>query len=180
MHYLWMLILFPLTLSSFEPKTIIPYPVLGFQEQAFSEDVKRNILIWYPVADSEIGTESTSPWDHFKVAVNAKPAQVIIISHGYTGNPHQLSWLIEGLVHHGYMVLALQHRDLINGKAHINHWQRPLEISKMLDIFSSSALASVADSNNQLKFLFQDDASIDRSWIHLQVIEEASIFFHAM
>ena len=56
----------------------------------------------------------------FLVAENAAPARskikrpIIVLSHGYTGNPHQLSWLIKGLVNQGFIVLDIQHLDLID------------------------------------------------------------------
>lgn len=143
--------------SSFEPKVITPYPVVGYQEAAFSDEiykVYRNVLIWYPVDDALIvGQPPSNPWDLFNVAENAPIASpqlkkpVIIISHGYSGNPHQLSWLIRGLTYHGFIVIGIQHLDLVEGQVHINHWQRAKDVSMILDQFAKHLLAASADLN---------------------------------
>lgn len=143
------LFFFPLALIAFEAAPVTPYPVLGYREIPFNQE--RTFSAWYPVAPEEKGVASTNPWDTFKVAIDAPAANakekrpVIILSHGYTGNPHQLSWMIRGLVHNGFIVIAMQHSDLLNGKAHINHWKRAQEISKMIDLFSESQLAKAAN-----------------------------------
>lgn len=157
MKFLLLLFFIPFSLQAFEPHIVTPYPVFGFSEipleQNNSQIDNRTFSVWYPVEPQALGQSSNDPWDGFNVvlngtpAVSKKPRPVIVISHGYTGNPHHLSWLIKGLVHHGFMVLGLKHTDLIDGKAHINHWKRLVEISKMLDRFSESRLANFADLN---------------------------------
>lgn len=142
------------TQPSFHPQAITPNPVVGFKSISIFDPfqkVNRELLVWYPVAAEVEGLSSNSPWDVFKVAQKAPIASakakrpVIIISHGYTGNPHQLSWLINGLVHHGFIVLGIQHRDLIDGQVHFNHWQRAKDIQTVIDQFSLSSLAKSAD-----------------------------------
>lgn len=155
MRFLFVLLL-PLTLAAFEPQPVTPYPVVGYQEISFYDSfqqVDRQLLVWYPVAPGTVGSASESPWDQFAVALNAAPAKsqgkmpVVVLSHGYTGNPHQISWLIRGLVHGGFMVLGIQHRDLIDGRVHVNHWHRAQDIGLMIDQFSTSPLSDAADLN---------------------------------
>jgi predicted dienelactone hydrolase len=148
-------LIFPFLLLSFEPRPITPEPILGYQEVSFfdeSQQQHRSLLIWYPVEAQTKGVLSSSPWDTFKVAVNAPLSAktklpIVVISHGYTGNPHQLSWLIRGLVHSGFIVIGIQHADLIQGKAHANHWRRPLDVRKILNVFSKNSLSESADLN---------------------------------
>jgi predicted dienelactone hydrolase len=150
------LILLPLLLQGFEPIPITPYPVVGFQSASFSDNpngIYRQSLIWYPVDPLTVGTKSASVWDQFYIAENATPAKskvkrpIIVLSHGYTGNPHQLSWLILGLVNHGYMVLSIQHLDLINGEPHMNHWKRAQDVSRIITHFQTHLLSNFADLN---------------------------------
>jgi predicted dienelactone hydrolase len=154
MKYLLLAIFLPLTLFAFEPRPVTPYPVVGFKDISFFDKtykMKRDLLIWYPVDPVIVGTPSQNPWDLFNVAINAPLVQsktkppIIVISHGYTGNPHSLSWLIRGLVRNGFIVLGIEHIDLINGKVHMNHWQRALDVSTVIDQFSSSPMAKSAD-----------------------------------
>jgi predicted dienelactone hydrolase len=149
MRFLLFIFLLPLTLAAFEPQPISPHPVVGFSEIPLENN--RKFSAWYPVAQQEADKPSANPWDVFYVALNAQifPSNskipVIILSHGYMGNPRQLSWMIRGLVEHGFIVLGIQHDDLINGRAHINHWRRAQEISRMIDAFTKSPLAERAD-----------------------------------
>lgn len=157
MKFLILLCFFPLLLQSFEPHVVTPYPVVGQREIALGEnpDLKNStFLVWYPVDVTETGVASPNPWDVFKIAIDVPPLapkikkSVIVISHGYTGNPHQLSWLIRGLVQHGFIVIGMQHSDLIEGKVHINHWKRARDISQMLDRFSENSFANFANLKN--------------------------------
>src|SRR5262245_31682360 len=151
-RFFLLLILFPIILFSFEPRPITPYPVVGFRLVQYNDQyqkINRNIHIWYPVDPEVTGSASSNPWDIFNVAVNAPPATsngkmpIILLSHGYLGSPDQLSWLTRGLVHAGFIVVGIQHRDLLS----IKYWQRPLDIRTMIDIFSTSPLADAADMN---------------------------------
>lgn len=64
-----------------------------------------------------------------------------MISHGYLGNPHQLSWLIRGLVHEGYTVAAIHHLDLVEGRLHADHWKRARDITTFLNAFFANPLS---------------------------------------
>lgn len=151
---LFILLLIPFALRAFEPQPVTPYPVVGVHSIPFYDDfqkVQRELLVWYPVDDTTTGSPSKNPWDVFNVAVDAPPAAVktkmpiIVLSHGYTGNPHQMSWLICGLVHHHFVVIGIQHRDLIDGRAHANHWQRAIDVKTMLSQFLANPFAKITD-----------------------------------
>lgn len=144
------------SLNAFEPRSVTPYPVVGYKEFPFFDESyqkTRHILAWYPVNPETSGEKSPNEWDQFEVAVNApimsakRKFPIIVISHGYGGNPHQLSWLIKKLVYQNYIVLAVQHLDIQNGKPQLNLWQRANDIQTMLDKFSSEAWSSYADLN---------------------------------
>lgn len=146
----------PITLMAFETHPVTPFPVLGYREISFKDEnfqIDRAMLIWYPIEQQISGTPSKSPWDLFNIAIDAVPLSsngkmpVIVISHGYTGNPHQLSWLIRGLVCNGYIVLGIQHVDLIEGKVHINHWRRAQDIQNLITQFSADSMVHAADMN---------------------------------
>ncbi len=153
---LFLLLVFPFTLIAFEPQLVTPYPVVGYQELSFFDELQkmqRQALVWYPINPQVPGEPSKNSWDLFHIAINAPPLQtkikrpLIVISHGYTGTPHQLSWLIRRLVYEGFFVLAIQHLDLIQGKINSNLWQRPLDIKTLLDQFFASSLAEAVNKN---------------------------------
>lgn len=153
---IFLIFFFPLALWAFEPLIVTPYPVVGFKEILFYDEfqkMQRQILVWYPVDALTEGVPSTNPWDVFNVAVNAPVARLqlktplIVFSHGYMGNPHQLSWLIRSCVHHGFTVISIQHNDLINGHIHANHWQRARDIKVILDQFLSNSFADFVNAN---------------------------------
>jgi predicted dienelactone hydrolase len=145
-----------LNLWAFEPLIVTPYPVLGFKEIPFYDDFQkmhRQILVWYPVDPLIEGAPSANPWDMFNVAINAPVAKLpqksslVVLSHGYLGNPHQLSWLIRSLIHHGFTVIAIRHNDLMEGRIHANHWQRARDIKIILDQFLSNPFADYVNGN---------------------------------
>lgn len=143
-------LIFPTLLIGFEPHPVTPYPVVGYDEVPFFDEahqMSRDLLIWFPV-DSQIeGVASKNPWDVFNVAIRAPfktseaKVPVIVISHGTGGTPHQLSWLIRQLVYSGYIVIGVKHLDIS-----IN-WERPQDISTILDKFSSHSMANHANLN---------------------------------
>lgn len=136
-------------MAAFETHPVTPYPVVGYARESLNDD-NREVLIWYPVDPEVQGKPSESPWDLFNVAANAavagdKQLPVVALSHGYQGNPHELSWLIRGLVHNGYIVLGIQHEDLIQGKKHVNIWMRAGDISRLIDRFTELPLSKRAN-----------------------------------
>jgi predicted dienelactone hydrolase len=153
MKYLLFFILLPFSIFAFEPHPVTPFPVVGLKKVTFYDDfqqVDRELLAWYPVDPLLRGLPSNDPWDVFNLAVDAPvfsngKLPVVVISHGYLGSPQNLSWLILGLVHNGFIVLGMQHRDLMNGKLHVNYWQRAQDVHLMIDQFAVSSLGKSAD-----------------------------------
>jgi len=138
------------SLSAFQPLPITSHPVVGYKEIPFFDESyqqSRKILIWYPVEPETKGTTSSDLWDMFDIAVDApisnpqfkKP--MIIVSHGYGGTPHKLSWLINKLVYNDYIVIGIQHLDELDGQPQINSWKRAQDIHTMLDQFALQPLA---------------------------------------
>lgn len=144
----------PCYANGFEANSLYSHAKVGFSEISFFDDFQeeqRSLLIWYPIDEHAEVTSSSNSWDPFYIGMDAPLAQqqqkmpVIVISHGWSGDSHELSWLIRELVHAGFLVVGIQHRDIINGKMHINHWMRAQDISIVLDHFISSPMATSAD-----------------------------------
>jgi predicted dienelactone hydrolase len=138
------------SLGAFEPHPITPYPVVGYKEIPFfdeSSQMSRKILIWYPVESKLKGKPSSDLWDVFDIAMDApichpqSKKSVIVISHGYGGTPHQLSWLINKLVYDDCVVVGMQHLDTIN------LWKRAQDIHALLDRFALQSFAQYTDLN---------------------------------
>lgn len=147
---------FPCCINGFEVNSLYPHAKVGFSQIPFFDDfqeTQRSLLIWYPIDASTEVNLSPNPWDLFYTGIDAPIAHqeqkmpVVVISHGWSGDPHELSWLIRELVHAGFFVVGIQHRDIINGKMHINHWMRAQDISLALDHFLSSPMGTLADLN---------------------------------
>jgi predicted dienelactone hydrolase len=143
-------------LNAFETHPITSYPVVGYKEIPFFDDSSqqlRKILVWYPVESKLKGIPSSNLWDIFDIAIDApilksqfkKP--LIIISHGYGGSPHQLSWLINKFVYNDCVVLGIQHIDIKDDKAEINTWKRAQDIHIFLDQFVLQSFANFIDLN---------------------------------
>lgn len=155
MKFLTWILFLPFMLAAFDPTPVTPYPVVGFIEAPFtdSDKVNRTLNLWYPVNPTTTGTTSSSPWDLFHLALNAPVASsnskkpVVVLSHGYTGSPHQLSWLIRSLVYHDFIVVAVQHRDLLDGEVHMNHWKRAQDIQAIISTLPAVAIADSMDLN---------------------------------
>lgn len=146
----YLFLIFPFVLMGFEPHPITPYPVVGYDEVPFLDEahqMSRDLLIWYPINPQIEGIASKNPWDVFNIAIRVPfktsevKVPVIVISHGYGGTPHQLSWLIRQLVYSDYIVIGIKHLDIS-----IN-WQRPQDITTIIDKFSSHPLANHANLN---------------------------------
>lgn len=155
MRWLLVLLIIPISITAFQSNPISISPVVGLLEIPFNDPyqkVQRTALVWYPVEANVPETKSANPWSIFSEAINAPialsrtgPRPTIIISHGYLGNPYQLSWLILGLVQNGFIVAGVQHRDLINDIPHVNHWQRARDISLVIDQLEKSTLSNAVD-----------------------------------
>lgn len=153
MRYLLAMLSF-FNLTSFKPHVITPYPAVGYREIPFFDktlQMPRTLLIWYPIEPDVKASASANPWDGFNIAKDSPIAptktkrKVIFLSHGFGGSAHQLSWLINKLVYNGYIVLGVDHLDMLDGKPHINHWRRAQDIHLALDQFASDAFSKSAD-----------------------------------
>jgi len=148
-------LVFPLLLSAFEPQPVAQSPVIGFAKIPFMDhhlNMERELLVWYPVDPGAGKTPSRNPWDLFEIsdAPPSNPAEksVVVISHGYTSNPHQLSWLIRDLVANDFVVIGIQHLDRTGSVVQLNHWQRARDISAMIDQLAVSRFASAVNMGN--------------------------------
>ncbi len=142
MKWLLLIVFVPCVLMAFSPKPVTSNPVLGTHTISYYdkyEEVNREIQVWYPVASAVTGLPSKSLWDLFNVAADAPPdtseqkRPVIVLSHGHSGNPNQLSWLIQGLVREGFIVIAIKHRDIVDGEPQANSWGRARDVHVILD-----------------------------------------------
>ena len=149
-------IFFLSSLPALESLPITSHPVVGYQKISFFDhhyQQPRDLLIWYPVEPGTKGNPSSEIWDVFDIAANApiihpslkKP--IIIISHGFGGSPHQLSWLINRFVHDGYIVIAIKHLDLLYNQLQINFWKRAQDIHTLLNQFEQLHFADFSDLN---------------------------------
>ncbi len=91
-------------------------PTVGYAELPFQG--QRTVSVWYPALPKTQGSPSPDPfeWGVFNLS-EAPPDQkraVIVLSHGHSGNPHQLAWLTKELVQNGFMVIGTQHLDFLD------------------------------------------------------------------
>lgn len=118
-----------------------------------------NFFIWYPAEnDGELTQYGDSPIMYGKPArKNATPQKgkfpLVILSHGGGGNAGQLGWLTEPLVKAGYAVIAPNHPGSTTGNASakgiLSLWQRPQDISQLLDLLTvQEAFSKHIDLNN--------------------------------
>jgi predicted dienelactone hydrolase len=154
MRSLFAIFFLSLSLMAFTSVPITSVSVVGYEEISFFDPLfqtNRHLSIWYPVDPSTEGEAAEDRMETFRIAKKAplfgSKLPMIVLSHGFGGNPLQLSWLIKELIHRGYIVLAIKHFDVIDGKMQINHWQRARDVSRGLDLFFSSSWASFADKN---------------------------------
>lgn len=153
MGALLFLLMLPLQLAAFEPRPVAAYAVVGFKEIPFEGD---RILLWYPVSKASAAGALAKPGDLFLSAHDARPlakGPLIILSHGFRGEPTDLSWLVRGLADSGFAVAALRHPDRIEERWHDNRLlqtvetmrRRALDVSKMIDALVHSSAAEAID-----------------------------------
>ena len=93
-----------------------------------------------------------------RVQRDAKPVRrkhpLIVISHGSGGNASNLTWLAKRLAEHGFVVAIPNHQGSTSSDSTPQTtipavWERPADISKLLDAISASAsvgaLADISD-----------------------------------
>lgn len=110
-------------------------------------DAERNRPIvtelWYPVDSNCPAKAATGFWLRCDEARDAPLSQqkskypLIVMSHGSGGDRYNMSWLAEVLASNGYIVAAMDHYgNTWNNKipeAYVSPWQRPKDISYVLD-----------------------------------------------
>jgi predicted dienelactone hydrolase len=101
-------------------------------------------FVWYPALG---GKDTPRP---FPPDASGSPYPLIIYSHGFGGSPTELTPVIERLVSHGFVVAALDHRDLDTPElVTIN---RPLDVLFLLNQLAAlpddSPLAGIIDTDH--------------------------------
>ncbi|MDP1836496.1 MAG: hypothetical protein Q8K75_11305 [Chlamydiales bacterium] len=120
-----------------------------------SRNKSLHAALWYPVKDDVKASEVVdSDFQRVPEALGAPIADInhkyplIVMSAGYGGRMDSLAWLAEYLVANGYIVASVEHGDLAaDGTQHLNMWNRPLDISSLLDSIFASSMAKYIDTN---------------------------------
>ena len=116
---------------------------IGERTIHFNDTTRKRPLItevWYPTADAVKPDKDFKPFlteETVKgAAVGDKKYPLILISHGTGGGRLTLEWLADNLVHHGFMVAAVDHwGNTYDNKIAIDFvtpWERPQDISFVL------------------------------------------------
>jgi predicted dienelactone hydrolase len=138
-------------------KSSLKDPVMGYQELEGYDTLREEQVsgvVWYPAAPSSRLSPNPSayqqgPLSHqAKILSSTQPYPLIVLSHGWGGNPYQFAWLIEPLLKAGFVVLTPQHRDFTqDGHPHIQHWNRPLDVHFLLDELLAGPFAKHVDAD---------------------------------
>lgn len=133
---------------------------IGIKRYTFSDDARNkkiSVILWYPASAKDTGIAPKGIWEQEKMQTEApinlktSTAQknklpLIILSHGYQGTPDSLSWFAVNLVKHGFIVVAPQHNDSgAENKPYMEHWQRAIDDSKVLQNLQQSSFANNID-----------------------------------
>lgn len=94
------------------------------------------IAYWAPpdagTADQQVGISAVDPTKH----------HIVLLSHGTGGNRFSLSWLASSLVEQGFFVVSVEHygnsSESIIPAYFLRYWERPLDISFVLDYLEQS------------------------------------------
>lgn len=113
--------------------------------------------LWYPAARAgrpvryslALPAETPGAWVRFSLPGRAsrdapmakgRPRPLVIVSHGYSGDPDAMSWLTENLASKGYLVAGPRHADppITDGARFAQvAAQRPLDIAAVLQAFQA-------------------------------------------
>lgn len=134
-------------------------PSVGFAEIKQDEHSERplDIALWYPTSAQEplVAVADNPVLQGVQVIRNAAPTHgrhaLIVMSHGYGGNWRNLSWLAYALARQGYIVASPNHPgtttfDKDKQQAR-QSWQRPHDLSRVIDALASSDIAGDIDVN---------------------------------
>ncbi len=127
-------------------------PVLGRATFEVRDGARNKTLlvdVWYPVAPGTAGAEPDGAFVTSPEARNA-PVQgdqlpLVMLSHGFHGQPATLSWIAQALVARGYVVAGPTHDDPNWQHLHMNHWERARDISAALTGLLDSPLGQHLD-----------------------------------
>lgn len=132
---------------------------IGFYQQKIAQQSKRplNITVWYAANDNVADSNREDGKNHQSIIIEKvgdniafigteviKKAELkkglyplVVLSHGYRGSWRNLNWLAVRLVQAGYLVAAVDHPGTTtfnqSPKAAAQWWQRPRDISRLLD-----------------------------------------------
>jgi predicted dienelactone hydrolase len=91
------------------------------------------VEVWYPVERGTPGVPPESLWRQAPAAWYGAPEgrrlPLILLSHGFCGEPETMSWFAEALARNGFVVAAPAHRDSIPSEPNLHRWDRPLDVS---------------------------------------------------
>ncbi len=127
-------------------------PVLGRARLEVRDEARNKTLlvdVWYPVAPGTAGTEQDGPFitspEARDVAIQGDQLPLVMLSHGFHGQPANLSWIAQALVARGYVVAGPTHDDPNRQHLHMNHWERARDISAALTGLLDSPLGQHLD-----------------------------------
>lgn len=124
------------------------YP--GFRQLELTDRQERTLklAVWYPsVTPGKIEkTGENAAFEGVSVIRDAPPAQgqhpLLVISHGYNGSWRNMSWLAQIMAMQGYIVAAPDHPGTTTFNQNPDEarklWQRPLDITRVIDFITGS------------------------------------------
>lgn len=127
--------------------SFLPYLVaaqhIGERTLHFNDTLRKRPLtteVWYPIADVPKESKDFQPFVREQTTRDAsiagKKYPLVMISHGTGGGRLTLEWLADVLVHHGFIVAAVDHwGNTFDNKIAIDFvtpWERPQDISFVL------------------------------------------------
>lgn len=115
--------------------------VLDLNNNSAQRPVK--VHITYPSGDCEAVTEAQRC-----LTPQARRDRVVLLSHGSMGSATDYQWLTQALAAGGYVVVGVSHfgeswiygQDTINPASVLSFWQRPQDLSFVLDTLSKQEL----------------------------------------
>ena len=128
--------------------------------------------VWYPVdakASSKPVTDSS--FKRAEAAIDApiapaeRPYPLILLAPSFGFGPDSLAWLAEILVSHGYVVAGVRHDDIsLDGTPNMDLWQRPQDITALLNSILTSTLAPDIDEH-RIGLVGYDAGGLSAVWL---------------
>jgi len=124
-------------------------PALGVRTIEYHDAVRNRPVVvefWYPAKEQgPLDQPEDNIWVHPPEVRNAPALKhkskypLLLMSHGHRGGRREASWLAEAFVRAGYLVAAIDHygdmRFHFDLFASIRFWNRPLDVSFVIDQF---------------------------------------------